>query len=72
METDPKGMVVVLLLRRMAYNILALYRSVTQRSDEGRQTPWKIVLRWVYNTLIKAQANDIIGLRTRKAVPAAI
>lgn len=71
-ETDPKGMVVVLLLRRMAYNLLALYRSVTQRSHERRQTPWKTVLRWVYNTLIKAQADDIAGLRTRKAAPSAI
>lgn len=71
-ETDPKGMVVVLLLRRMAYNLLALYRSVTQRSDENRQTPWKTILRWVYNSLIKAQADDVIGLRTRKAASAGI
>lgn len=68
-ETDPKGIFVVLLLRRLAYNLLALYRSVTQRSDERRQTPWKTLLRWVYNTLIKAQADDISGLRTRKANP---
>jgi hypothetical protein len=71
-ETDPKGMVVVLLLRRMAYNLLALYRSVTQRSGERHQTPWKTVLRWVYNTLITAQADDIAGLRTRKAALSAI
>ncbi len=71
-EADPKGMVAVLLLRRMAYNLLALYRAVTQRSDERRQTPWKTVLRWVYNTLIKAQADDIVDLRTRKDAPSAI
>lgn len=71
-ETDPKGMFVVLLLRRLTYNLLALYRSVTQRSDERRQTPWKTLLRWVYNTLIKAQADDIAGLRTRKAASSAI
>jgi len=70
-ETDPKGMVVVLLLRRLAYNLLALYRSVTLRSDEQRQTPWRTLLRWVYNTLIKAQADDIAGLRTRKAISSA-
>ena len=71
-ETDPKGMFVVLVLRRLAYNLLALYRGVTQRSDERRQTPWKTLLRWVYNTLIKAQADDIAGLRTRKATLCAI
>jgi hypothetical protein len=70
--TDPKGMMAVLLLRRMASNMLALYRAVTQRSEERRQTPWKTVLRWVYNTLIKAQASDIAGLRNRKAALSAI
>ncbi|NOY28107.1 MAG: ISAs1 family transposase [Oligoflexia bacterium] len=71
-KADPKGMMAVLLLRRMAYNLLALYRSVTQRSDERRHTPWKTLLRWVYNTLIKAQAVDIADLRTRKAAMSAI
>jgi len=71
-ENDPKGMVVVLLLRRLAYNLLALYRAVTLRSDEQRQTPWRTLLRWVYNTLIKARADDIAGLRTRKVAASGI
>jgi len=71
-EADPKGMVVVLLLRRIAYNLLALYRSVTQRSDELRLTPWKDLLRWVYNTLINAQHADLDDLRDRKAVASGI
>jgi len=65
-ETDPKGMVAVLLLRRMAYNLLALYRSVTQRAEDVRQTPWKTVMRWLYNMLIAAQPTDVKGLRSRK------
>ena len=71
-EADPKGMVAVLLLRRMAYNLLALYRSVTQRSEERRQTPWKTVMRWVYNTLIAAQGVDLEGLRQRKVALAGV
>ena len=71
-ETDPKGMVAVLLLRRLAYNLLALYRSVTQRSDERRQTPWKTVIRWVYNALIAARGADLEGLRERKVVAAGV
>jgi len=71
-EADPKGMVVVLLLRRLAYNMLALYRAVTQRSDERRQTPWKTLLRWVYNTLISARADDLVDLRARHGAPMAI
>ncbi len=37
-ETDENGMLAVLLLRRIAYTLLALFRSVTLRSDEGRAT----------------------------------
>lgn len=69
---DPKGAVVLMLLRRMVYNALALFRGVTQRSDERRQTPWKTLLRWVYNTLIAATDNDLDGIRTRKAALAGI
>lgn len=65
-EADPKGMVAVLLLRRLAYNLLALFRAVTQRSDELRQIPWKTLMRWVYNTIIAAQATDLEGLRDRQ------
>ncbi len=71
-KTDPKGMIAVLLLRRMAYNLLALYRSVTQRSEERRQTPWKTVMRWVYNMLIAARSTDLQGLGDRKVAYAGV
>lgn len=64
-EADPKGMVVVMLLRRLAYNIMALFRGVTQRSEERRQTPWKDIVRWFYNALIAATASDVADLRER-------
>lgn len=66
--TDPKGAMNVMLLRRLAYNMLALFRSVTQRSEENRLIPWKDILRWVYNTLIAATETDIVGLRERKVI----
>ncbi len=66
--TNPKGAMNVMMLRRLAYNMLALFRSVTQRSEENRLTPWKDILRWVYNTLIVAQKNDLASLRKRTAV----
>ena len=62
----PQGALVVMLLRRVAYNLLALFRSVTQRSEENRQIPWKDLMRWVYNTLIAATAADLDGLRDRQ------
>jgi hypothetical protein len=62
---DPKGTVVVLLLRRMAYNLLALFRDVTQRAEANRGTPWKNLLRWMHNMLIALSESDLLGLRDR-------
>ncbi len=69
---DPQGMVVVLLLRRIAYNLLALFRDVTQRSEEKRGTPWKDLMRWMHNALIALTASDVLGLRVRKGSFASI
>jgi asparagine N-glycosylation enzyme membrane subunit Stt3 len=62
-------MVVVLLLRRIAYNLLALLRDVTQRSEDTRGTPWKDLMRWMHNALIALTDADVLGLRAR-TVPA--
>jgi hypothetical protein len=40
MPSSPVGSLNVLLLRRIAFNILALFRTVTQRADDKRRTPW--------------------------------
>jgi len=69
---DPKGAMNVMLLRRIAYNMLALFRSVTQRSEENRMTPWKDILRWVYNSMIVARDADLMGLRERTSATAEI
>jgi hypothetical protein len=69
-EMDPQGALAVLLLRRVAYNLLTLYRSVTQRSEDRRETPWKDLMRWFYNTAIKAAREHMEGLRPRKALAA--
>jgi hypothetical protein len=65
-----QGMLVALLLRRLAYNLLALFRSVTQRSDEKRATPWKAVFRWMRNALEQATEQDVADLREREVTPA--
>lgn len=64
-KSDPRGMVVVALLRRLAYTLLTLFRSVTQRSDERRATPWRDLLRWFYNAIIAATDADLSALRPR-------
>ena len=64
-NSDPKGTVVVMLLRRLAYNMLALFRSVAQRSELRRQMPWRDLLRAMYNTMICLGESELAGLRAR-------
>ena len=55
-----------MLLRRIAYNMLALFRTVTQRSDERRQSPWRDIVRWLYQAVIAATDGDLDDLRPRR------
>lgn len=64
-EADPKGAVVVALLRRIAYNLLALFRSVTLRAEHNRHTSWKSLMRWVELALLTAGPDDVARLRPR-------
>jgi Transposase DDE domain len=70
-KADPKAALVIALLRRIAYNLLALFRSVTLRSEHSRSTPWKQVMRWVELALLTATHDDVAGLRNRYAPAAA-
>jgi len=45
--------------------MLALFRSVTLRSEEHRATPWRDLLRWMHNALISTTAEQLVGLRVR-------
>lgn len=67
---DPQGMVAVLLLRRIACNLLALYRCVTLRSEDNRMMPYKRLIRRFYTLLVAATAADLHGLRTPRRAAA--
>ena len=67
---NAQGMLVTLLLRRLAYNLLSLFRAFTQRSDEKRQTPWKTIFRWLSKALEQATEEHLAGLRLREVQPA--
>jgi hypothetical protein len=58
-EADPKGALIVALLRRIALNLLVLFRSVTQRSDERRAIPWADLIRHVWLALVRTTADDL-------------
>ena len=64
-EADPKGALIVTLLRRIAYNLLTLFRSVTLRAHANHSTPWKTLMRWVELALLTAGPSDVARLRPR-------
>jgi hypothetical protein len=61
----PQGMVVVMLLRRLASNLLALYRSVTTRAEHKRKQPWPHLLRAIWTALLQATKEAMADLRRR-------
>jgi hypothetical protein len=61
----PSGMVVVILLRRLAYNLVALLRCVTLRSEQNRSVTWLKLLRRLDRALAKATREIIKGVRRR-------
>ena len=58
---EPRGMLAVQLLRRFAYNMMALFRSVTQRSAKKRAVPWKTLMREIYKALITANKTNLLN-----------
>ena len=67
---DPQGMVAAIILRRIAYTLLALFRSVTQRSDARRAVPWKTLMRDLWSTLTSANERHLEGLECRRVTMA--
>jgi hypothetical protein len=69
-EAEPQGALAVALLRRVAYTLLALARSVTLRSEDNRCAPWKTLIQWLRLALLTVTAEDIAKLRIRRRLPA--
>lgn len=65
-QAHPRATVVVMVLRRIAYDLLTWFRSVTQRSEDKRQVPWKALLRDVYVTVASATEAVLYG-RTKRS-----
>lgn len=71
--SDAQGALAVMLLRRVAYTLLTLYRSVTMRSDDNRYQPFRKVMEWLKDAVKWATSDDFAGLRPRSfAVPPAL
>jgi len=61
----PQGMVVVFLLRRIAYNMLAIFRACTLRGQRQRAQAWTELLPQIRDALIRATHEHLEGLRRR-------
>lgn len=62
---EPNGRIAVGLLRRIAYNILAVYRSATQRSPKSRRIPWRRLFTLARDALITATDEFLASFRPR-------
>jgi hypothetical protein len=71
-EADANGMLAVLLLRRIAYTMLALFRAVSLRSAEHHAMRWKDLLVWVRDALVGAAPEHTMHLRVREVCAAAL
>jgi hypothetical protein len=65
----PRATVVVSILRRIAYTLLSLFRSVTQRCAAARAVAWKQLFRHVTHTLVAATAKQLQGPRRHRLPP---
>jgi hypothetical protein len=57
-EGSPQGALNVLVLRRIALTILALYRSVHLRANGRRDCPWRQLLGWLLMSLLQLTEKE--------------
>jgi hypothetical protein len=70
LEQNPRATAVVMVLRRIAYTLLALWRGVTLRSDEQRTRPWRDVMRGIFLAAVTATVEQLRHLRRHRLAPA--
>ncbi len=68
-KADANGMLAVLLLRRIAYTLLALFRA-SLRTEQHRAMPWRDLMEWLRVTLVAATVEQTMNLRVREACAA--
>jgi predicted transposase YbfD/YdcC len=62
---NPRLTVVVMILRRIGYTLLTIFRSTTQRSDHRRQQPWHCLLQRIRDAVLLATTPVLDRLRPR-------
>jgi hypothetical protein len=62
---NPRLTATIMVLRRIGYSLLTIFRSVTQRSDHRRHEPWHVLLTRIRDALLLATATALVGVRRR-------
>ena len=69
----PAALRAVMLLRRLVYALMTLYKHVTLRSEDNSAAPWRRLMKSVRKVLEWPNAEELENLRSRKfAVPPAL
>jgi len=55
------------VLRRIAYALLALFRSVSLRSELKSEIAWGKLMRWVWSALVAASEAHLAAIRPRRS-----
>lgn len=69
---NPHGMLVMLLLRRVVFNRVSLFRNVHLRSDSNRKTPWKKLLQRFCDVFRFSHLSELLRERERPEQVAAV
>ncbi len=64
----PRGMLNVMVLRRIAYNMMAWFREVAQRGEHKRQTPWKRLMTLFRDALVGLSDDALLSPRPLKVL----
>ncbi|GMV14621.1 MAG: hypothetical protein AMXMBFR56_28450 [Polyangiaceae bacterium] len=64
-EQNPRATVVVMVLGRIAYTLLALWRGVTLRSKQQRTRPWRELMHDIWLGAVQATAQIPCGSSSR-------
>jgi len=62
---DPIDALMIVVLDRIAYSMLAFHRAITPYSEKRRCMPWKNLFTRLLVTLVAATADMPLGLRYR-------
>jgi hypothetical protein len=64
-KKNAQGALVVMLLRRIVYTVMTLFKSRTQRAEDKQLAPWRELFEDIRDAMKMATEQDVEGLRSR-------